>query len=250
MVLSFALAMLAPLACAAAAAPSPFDTPLKVARVALPRDPEFPQANPKVSCFYFPRFMVKEIDMGEVGANQLSILPTPSGSSKTTCRQANGPDERVVDAKDWSGYFGGVKGDYVIFSGDDGWNGGMGFAVYRAATGKKLFDDAYKTRFQSLEASPSGLTLRYLRVYAAQCSLNADAAGCWRQVRQETGLAGAAPPDCAALYAREVRRTPREAAQVRADPTVVDYPVTVTIQGGAKTLTRASGEAAGCRPAD
>jgi len=244
------LAVLAPAIADAAAASSPFDAPLKVVRVPLPRDPGIPKSRPKISCFYYPRFMVKEIDLGEVGAEQLSILPTPGGSAKTECRQANSPGEHVVDPKNWSGYVEGVKGDYVIFSADDGWNGGMGFAVYGAASGKKLFDDAVKSRLQSLAATPTSLTLRYLRTYSAKCSIDADAAGCWRQIRQATGLSSAAPPDCAALYAREARRTPKDAAQVRADPTVIDYPVTVMIQAGGATIAAASGKAAGCRPAD
>jgi hypothetical protein len=113
-----------------------------------------------------------------------------------------------------------------------------------------VFDDAAKGHFQALRATPSGMTMRYLRVYAAKCSLNADAGGCWRQIRQATGLTGTAPPNCTALYAHEARRTPKDAARVRADPTVIDYPVTVTIQSGAKTITPASGKAAECRPAD
>jgi hypothetical protein len=235
---------------APAAAPSPFDAPLKVVRVALPPDRDNPQARPKVSCFYFPRFLVKEIDLGEVGAAQLSILPLAAAPAKTPCRQQNSPGERVVAPTDWTGYFDGVRGGYVIFSAEDGWNGGMGFAVFSAATGKKVFDDAVKTRFEGLDATSSGLKLRYLRVYAAKCSLIADRAGCWQAIRQATGLTSATAPGCAALYAREAKRTPSFAAQVRNDPTVIDYPVTVTVEGAAAKITPASGKANACRPAD
>lgn len=247
--LCLTLGALAP-ARSVAAATSPFDAPLKVVRVPLPRDADNPKSRPKVSCFYFQRFMVKEVDLGEVGAQQLSILPTPAGPAKVACREANGPGERVVDPKDWSGYFDGVRGAYVIFTSGDGWNGGMGFAVYSAATGKKVFDDTYRSRFQSLEPAPAGLTLRYLRVYAAQCSIGSDAAGCWRQIRRATGLTDSMPPDCAALYVGETRRTPKFAARARNDPTVVDYPVTVAVRGDAATITPASAKAAACRPAD
>jgi hypothetical protein len=229
------------------APPSPFDPPSKTVHTLLPRDRDNPQSRPKVTCAYFPRFMVKEIDLGEVGASQLSVL---TGSGSPPCRQANAPGERVVSPTTWSGYFAGAKGDYVIFTADDGWNGGMGFAVFSAQSGRKLFDDTYKTRFQSVQTSAAGLVLRYRRVYAAKCSIAADAAGCWAKVRKDTGLSAAAPPDCRAAYAREARRTPKLAAQVRGDPTVIDYEALVTLQGGHPVIRPASGPPADCRLAD
>jgi len=234
---------------AQSAAP-PFDKPLKTVRIPLPRDPDNPQARSRLSCFYFPQFMVKEIDLGEVGADQLSIIPAPGGSSSLACRRENIPSEQVIAARDWSGYFEGAKGGYAIFDAEDGWNGGVGFAVYDARTGKKLFDDAFKTRLRSLEVDLSGLTMRYLRVFAAKCSLAADAAGCWGQIMQQTSLSAAAPPDCAALYAREAKRTPKFAARVRTDPTIVDYDVRVVIRAGVATITPVSTKAAACRPSD
>jgi hypothetical protein len=191
--------------------------------------------------------MVKEVDLGEVGASQLSVLP---GSGSPLCRQANAPGERVISPTTWSGYFAGVRGDYVIFTADDAWNGGMGFAVFSAQSGQKLLEDAYKTRFQSAQASPAGLALRYRRVYAAKCSIMADAAGCWGHVRKETGLPAATPPDCRAAYAREARRTPKLAAQVRNDPTVIDYEVLASVQGGHPVIRPAAGPPVDCRLAD
>lgn len=245
-----ALAMLALTAGqAGAATPSPFDTPLKILRTPLPKDPDNPQARPKVTCAYYPRFMVKEVDRGEEGAFQLSILPTPGGPGQTTCRRENAPGERVVSPDEWTGYFDGVKGDYVIFTADDGWNGGLGFAVVDPKTGKKLFDDALLGEFRDVSAGPSGLVLKYRRVYAAKCSLRADAGGCWRQIVHDTSLSGPAP-DCAAAYDREARRTPKFARQVRDDPTVVNYAAEAVVGRAGATIKPAPGKAADCRPAD
>lgn len=229
-----------------AAPASPFDLPLKTVKVPLPRDPDNPQSKPKVTCAYYRDFMVKEVDLGEEGADQLSILPAPA----VTCQRANAKGEKVVSANDWSGYFAGVRGGYVVFTGDDGWNGGMGFAVFDAHSGRKLFDDAYKTRFKALEASSGGLVLHYRRVYAAKCSLRADPNGCWAAIRRDTGLEGVHGPDCAADYAREARRTPKLAAQVRAVPTVVDYDVMATLQSGHAAIHPAPGLAPTCHLAD
>jgi hypothetical protein len=247
--LALAMAVLSAPFAAGAAAPSPFDSPLKIARVPLPKDPDNPPAKPKVTCAYYPRFMVKEVDLGEIGAAQLSVLPIPDRAAKTPCRRDNSAGELVVSPDDWTGYFDGVKGDYVVFTAEDGWNGGLGFAVISARSGKKLFDDALLGQFRLVAAGPNGLTLRYRRVYAAKCSLRADAAGCWRQIVRDTGLSGPAP-DCNAAYAREARRTPKFARQVRDDPTVVDYDAEALVGAGTKTIKPLSGKAPDCRPAD
>jgi hypothetical protein len=238
------------LACAApslGATPSPFDPPLKIVRAPLPRDADNPRSRPKVSCFYFPRFMVKQVDLGEEGAAQLSILP---GAPATACRQANAPGERVISPDDWTGYFDGVRGDYAVFTAEDGWNGGMGFAVFDARTGRKVFDDAAKARFRSVQASSDGLVLRYRRVFTPKCSLIVDRAGCWRAIRRQTGLAGDRPPDCSAAYDREARRTPKFAAQLRDDPTVIDYEALATLRNSHATIRTAPGDLATCHPAD
>jgi hypothetical protein len=233
----------------AAAAPSLFDAPLKTVRIALPKDPDNPKAKPKVTCAYYPRFMIKEVDLGEIGAAQLSIQPTADRGTRTPCRRDNLSGELVVAPDDWTGYFDGVKGDYAVFTAEDGWNGGMGFVVIGARTGKKLFDDALVGSFRRISDGPGGLTLRYRRVYAAKCSLRADAVGCWRRIVRDTGLSGP-PPDCGAAYAREARRTPKFARQVRDDPTVVEYDAEALVGTGRKSISPLAGKAPVCRPAD
>ena len=243
--MSLPLAALPPLTARAAAL---FDKPEEVVRVPLPRDPQNPQAKARLSCIYFSRFMVKEVDLGEKGAEQLSILPL-AGDRKPVCRRQNAADERVVAADDWSGYFKGVKGDFVFFDADDGWNDGIGFAVVAAASGKKLFDDVAKS-IAAVTLSADGVSVRYVRVFGASCSLKADPALSWQQVRRDTALADAAPPDCNALYEKEQRRTPAAAQQVIADPTIIDYEAVATITTDANKLAPVSGTALGCRPAE
>jgi hypothetical protein len=226
-----------------------FDKPAKAVHLPLLADPANPQAKAQLSCFYYPHFMVKEVDLGELGSEQLSLTPIASGQKKPACRSENSPDEKIVSPDDWSGYFWGVKGGYVFFSAEDGWNGGMGFAVFTAADTKKIFEDTAKT-WRSIQLTSSGLTLRYRRVYGASCSLRADEATCWRQIKQDTGLTAAAAPDCAATYAAEQKRTPAFAQQVLTDPSVFDYDVNVTIEAGAAKTTPTSGKILACRPAD
>ncbi len=235
--------------CGANASAELFDAPKKLVRLSLPSDPANPQAKAQLSCFYYPHFMVKEIDLGELGAQQLSIAAIASGQASPDCRRANSTNEKLISPDDWSGYVWGVKGSYVFFSAEDGWNGGMGFAVFTAAEGKKIFEDAAKT-WRSIQLSATGLAVGYQRVYGASCSLRADEAACWQRIKRETGLAGASAPDCTAAYLAEQKRTPAFAQQVLGDPSVLDYDVNVTIDAGAAKIVPVSGKALNCRPAD
>jgi hypothetical protein len=232
----------------AAAATALYDKPAKVQHLPLPSDPQNPQAKTELSCIYFRHFMVKEVDLGEKGADQLSILPLAAGLPMPVCRRENAADEKVVSPNDWSGYFDGVKGSYVFFSADDGWNDGMGFAVFAAADAKKLFDDVAK-KWRSIALTPSGIAMRYERVYGATCSLQADRAGCWRKIKQDTGLEGAAP-DCTAAYKLEEKRTPTMVQSVIDDPTVIDYEAVASIDASGVKIAPVTGKAMACRPSE
>jgi len=234
-----------------AAAANLFDTPAKTIHLPLPADPANPTDKAQLSCFYFPRFMVKEVDLGEVGAEQLSIVPvaTGAGAKKPVCKRENVDGEKVVSAEDWGGYFWGAKGNYVFFSSEDGWNGGMGFAVFDLDA-KKLFEDTAKT-WHSIQVVEGGATLRYQRVYEAPCSIKGeDGEGCWSQIQKDTGLADTPAPDCTAPYEAEQRRTPNLAQQVLNDPTVFDYDVSVTLGAPGHMTKPASDKVLNCRPAE
>jgi len=221
---------------AAAGGTDVFDKPLDKAVVKLPADPDNPQAKPKRSCSYYPRFMVKEVDLGEVGASELSITPLPKTGGKPGC-DAKSAGAMIVNPEDWSGYFAGAKGEFVFFTSEDGVNGGMPFAVYSAGNGKKLFEETAGTElFHSLALSGDGITLRYRRVLKAPCSLYADAAGCWRKIMAVTLLPASAKPDCADAYKKEMKRTPQFAKDIPATPTIVAYNVEAHYVGGKLTF--------------
>jgi hypothetical protein len=225
-----------------------FDKPVETAKVPLVPDPVNSKAQPNVSCSYYRGFMVKQIDLGEVGASQLSIVPV-SGAQGPRCVQSNTSSENVIDAKEWSGYFKGVKGDYVFFDADDGVNGGLGFAVYKGPDGKKMFEDVAKS-WRTIEIKGMELRLRYVRTYAAGCSIFADAAGCWAKIKQDTGISQSTPPDCSAAYMAEQKRMQGNkdftAGQIAAIPSVIDYEVETAVDGARHTITPLPGRLA-CR---
>jgi hypothetical protein len=190
-------ALLAPGTVAAKSANSVFDPPLDAQKRALPAAKNAAKAT--LTCSYYPHFMVKQIDEGEVGAAQLSIVPGEA-AHKPACQRANLPAEKVIDVKDWSGYFKGVKGDYVFFDAGDGVNGASGFAVFAAADAKKLMEDSALGDLQGAALDGATLTLHYKRSFSADCSAPHDGAGCWTKIAAATGLDAHAQPDCAAGY--------------------------------------------------
>ena len=116
-----------------------FDNPVRRQTVDLGPSPSGPATTAKVKCYFFPEFMVKEVDMGEVGAERLGILPvTPSSSGK--CVKAADAEEKVIRSDDWSGYFMGVRKNYVFFGAADRINSSLPFAVFDAGTGKTLWE--------------------------------------------------------------------------------------------------------------
>jgi hypothetical protein len=242
-----------------------FDKPVRKQRVDLGK-----AANPlsdrhRVTCYFFPNFMVKEVDMGEVGAERLGILPvTPQSTGK--CVRARGKEEIVIPAEQWSGYFMGVKDGYVFFSGDDLWNGATPFAIFDSTTGKKLFEDSVKADI-AFTANGQIVSMRYLRVVSDDCFILKDAA-CWQRMAAKYGLETAAAPDChkgyeasaesmakgrctaqrAPLAACLKKERPLALKQALDSPSVISYPVEVEL--GATPSAKPTGAAAGCWPAD
>jgi hypothetical protein len=260
-------AFLAPGAIAAKSANPIFDPPLDTQKRTLPASKDTPKST--MTCSYYPHFMVKQIDAGEVGAAELSIVPGEA-THKPPCQRATLPGEKVLDAKDWSGYFKGVKGDYAFFDADDGVNGGLGFAVFAAAGARKLFEDSALGDLQDVTLDGATLTLRYKRSFPADCSLPHDGAGCWTKIAAAAGLDAKAQPDCAASYlkAKNELAKGRCAAQGKANaaclaaalkeigaqhwdeaPSVIVYDAQSVLQAGQSAIKPLGGELA-CHPSD
>ena len=218
-------AFLAPGAIAAPSANALFDPPLATQKRALPAAKGAPKAT--LTCNYYPRFMVKQIDEGEVGAAQLSIV-AGDAAHKPACQRANLPGEKVIDPRDWSGYFKGVKGDYALFDSEDGVNGALGFAIF-AADGKKLFEDSAIGDFRAGAGARRGAALLtppcYGReVFGRLLAVPHDGAGCWSKIAAtRTGSSeGPRLPRSRRLRLSEgqARIGEGDAARRRAKPTV------------------------------
>jgi hypothetical protein len=243
-----------------------FDKPVRKQRVELGKAANPLSDRTRVTCYFFPSFMVKEVDLGEKGADRLGIVPvTPQSTGK--CTRARSKDEIVVPAKDWSGYFLGVKNGYVFFSGDDLWNGGQSFAIFDSTAGRKLFEDSAKAGITFFTRPDKTITMQYLRVVTDDCAILKDAA-CWQRMAGKYGLDNAAAPDCrkgyetiaesmakercaaqrAPLAACLKKERPLAVKQANDSPSVISYPVEVELK--ATPSAKPTGAAVGCWPAD
>ncbi|EJT07089.1 hypothetical protein [Rhizobium sp. CCGE 510] len=204
----------------------PFDKPIKLDVVALPKDELNPDAKPKITCSRYPAFMVKEVDLGEVGAEKLALL-----AADAPCERA-GARERVIE-DDTAGYLMGVRGGFVFFRAADGWNGGLPFVVYDAATGERLLDDSLDgDNFAAISSGKGELTLEFPRVYTASCSLYLEGTACARTITADTGLSPQRLPDCTAAYKAEIKRSPDHASEIEKLSSVIVYPVELAYAAG------------------
>ena len=253
------VAALASFACAES-----FDRPVSKRVVNLGKSPHTPGQNAKVSCYYFADFMIKEIDMGEKGADRLSITPVAKGAPPR-CSKLKAKTEKIVEAAEWSGYFKGVKAGYIFFDSDDHYNNGSPFAVYDAA-GKKLFEDSSEDPLVFMQAPDKTWQITYTRVVEAGCVLIANT-DCWDGLKKKLGVEGP-QPDCRKGYADQTkayanescknlkggrdeciaRETTRMQQQMKDDPSIIAYPVETALGVHPEAKPR-PGEVS-CWPAD
>jgi hypothetical protein len=231
--------------------------------------PQNPNAKRQVSCFYYRSIVVKQVDYGEVGAERLALLPVLSGNA-TPCRVVRETNEYVIPPDSWSGYFKGVKAEYVFFDAPDGTNGGLGFMVMRVYGRRTLFEDTAQHGIERMDIQEGTLRLRYQRVFAADCSVLTAGTACRARLVRDTGVAQASLSICAQGYqaARQTMARGRCNAQghkepacvsdelARLDaqkwddaPTVVVYEVEASLNDDGPLISR-RGDALACHPSD
>jgi hypothetical protein len=177
-----------------------FDKPVRKTVVNLGRSPYVMPNNPariQLSCFYYPDFMVKELDNpGLKGTLWVTITPVINGDAPK-CRLAHASTERFI-AKDGS-FFEGAKGALLFLGAQEGdENAGMPFRILDMSTRKKLFEDSayWDGHLEFVHASDGSMSLRYLRVVGGDCSIPKDGMSCWTKFRRHYGLGLAIVPTC------------------------------------------------------
>ena len=224
--------------------PTQFDEPVAIDNLDLPADKANPDAKHVVNCDRFKGFMVKEVDLGELGAEKLAILPEAAKCVR------DDPKEKPVK-EDLARYFLGTKGNLVFFQAADGWNGGMPFVVIDATSMKKLFEDSFEGEdFEAINVDGANVTIDYTRTYSADCSLYLDGTACAKKLNETLGLGTVAKlPECGPAYDAEKKRTPDYAKEIEQLPSVISYQATLKYDGKAVTVTPRAGDTT-CRVPD
>jgi len=240
--LRFAIGRMAPVTCRnAGEVTGQFDRATRAEVELAEKDTGFDMKG-KLTCLRYPNFALKELDLGEKGAAGLFIA-----SSEGPCQLNPALDRRIEDER--AGYLWGAVGPYAFFRGADGWNGGLPFVVYDARTGTRLMEDVLAGEFSALALVGEELTLRYRRIFAAECSLIAAPESCSATLRRELGLDADRPmPDCRAAYQPAIAADPDAAETIEAWPSVIEYPVERILSDDGTSAVAIEGDIT-CRPA-
>ena len=187
-------------------------------------------ARKTLTCYYYPRVMIKEYDIGGSGAVGLSMLSV--SGEPPACKPSRQSGERVIDVSEWEGYLEGVKDALVFFGPPDDFNGHSPFAVFHSVSGKKLFEDSayggtvpsssYRASRLQILSMPDAYVLRYLRVADADCNLHSEGAACWKKIEAELGLQSDMPACTGYDHIAELVGTDDVES-------VIAYPVEVTL---------------------
>jgi hypothetical protein len=214
------------------AAAESFDKPVRKTIVSLGWSPTLMPNNRRriqLSCFYYPTFMVKELnDPGEKGTQWVTIDPILTGHTPS-CSQSHGSSNHFVAKDGW--YFIGAKGLLLFFEAADGTSGGMPFRILDSKTGKKIFEDTvwWEDHLKFVTKPDGKLAIKYLRLVEGDCSLPKDGMSCWNKFRQQYGLAVDTPPECTG-YRREGEKEwvvgdEGEPTEERTTASAIAYPV-------------------------
>jgi len=245
-----------------------FDKPLEVRRVHLKPGPKDLWEKAELTCYRFPKFTVKQFDIGEIGA-ELSIIPIQA-NLVPACERAKQMNEYVIPGDFWTGYFKGVKSDFIFFDDSDGNNGGMKFMVLRQSDNKKLFEDTAENGFQSISVKNGQLEMRYLRVFVSDCSMVSAEDVCRDSIEKKIQVSLEPLSFCGKQYEAAKRSLAKARCEAQSEtswacidteltninaqkwdeaPTVVVYGVEVSI-GDAAPILKPRGKAMDCHPAD
>lgn len=175
------------------------EAPEKVERVELP--PRCAVCPPgRVTCSWYPGYMVREVDLGDIGAEAIAIVPRGGKRADPACgRERVRGEISITGAADpWTGYFEGARGGFALFRAPEPRGDAFAFAVYDVETGERvLADEAIGTGKVTGRAGRVGLS--YVRRTVAPCSPLAEGEACWQRIRTALGVGGE-PPDCAEPY--------------------------------------------------
>ena len=249
----------------------PFEKAADTRTVKLQPAATDPGSSKEVRCFYFPSVMVKEIDEGEIGDQQISYILLGPGQTIPDCAEKAIAGERKLPAEE--SYFWGVAADSLFLIDADSANRTIGFRIYEPQSSRELFHDTIKldSRLRDATMKTGKLRLSYTRAVTGYCSVVTGGETCWRAIAGKMQMPETPPPpDCSAGYEAALRRLAEEACKAQsgekaecleretkerstgweAAPSVVGYDVDVVVGPTDEVARTFSGGPIACWPSD
>jgi hypothetical protein len=250
----------------------PFEKAADTKTVKLDPAATEPGSSKEVRCFYFSHVLVKEIDEGEIGDQQISYMILGPGQAIPDCAEKPIAGEKKLRSDE--SYFWGTAADRLFLVDADGANGTIGFRVYDPQSSRELFHDTIKldSRLREITADAGKLHLSYTRAVTGSCSVVTGGETCWRAITGKMQMPETAPPDCRAGYDAAMRRQVEEACSGQGGdsdkaeclqretkdrstgwetaPSVVSYDVDVVVGPTDEVARNFSGGPVACWPSD
>ena len=226
-----------------------YDAPMDMAGVDLGPSRTASEQNNAVRCHTYRGMMVKEVDLREVGDEQISLIPV-GPRAFPPCQRAALPGERIVSPEVWRGYFAGMFSRFAVLRAADGSNGGIEFAVWPVTLQAPVYVSTASGPLRFDFGAAGRVVLRFDRLYLADCSVPAGGAACAQAIARETAAQAVAVDLCLLGYEAARRMQARRYCEAEDDasdacfqkamrnlpaltkvPSVIAIPTDVTLQG-------------------
>jgi hypothetical protein len=213
-----------------------FDTPANVITIPANGDQD------AITCTFYTDVMIRISGTDTPAPDNAMLLQRQAAPAEIACAKPLGGVELPTSGFDLSGR----KGNFLIFEATDP-TGASELIVFDALSGRKLFDDG-ESRITAAEDTQGTLRLRYIRAINGTCSLLADRNGCWSALLASGQIPrGVFPgPPTRETCARSYRQAASPAVPDD-DPSMISYPVAVTLDGSGHASVRVAGPI-GCDP--
>lgn len=214
-----------------------FDQPAKVLTVPPNLD------NDAVTCTFYADVMVRVSGTDTPAPDDAMLLPRPVAPSGAACAAQ---PSHAVELPSTGFDLSGRKGNFLVFEASDP-TGAGGMIIFDARSGRKLFEDG-ESSIIAVAVTQGALRLRYTRAVNASCSLLANRDGCWSTLLASGQIPrGVFPGPPAREICATTYRPNGSPAVPGDDPSMVSYPVSLTLDSAGHASVQAVGPI-GCDP--
>ena len=193
-----------------------YDPPLDLREVDLGPAHTSSEVRAGLRCHYYRGFMVKEVDLGDLGDAQTSFVPAPPGNFPP-CQRADLLGEVIIPGDAWRGYFSGAISRYAVFRAADTVNGALWFAVFQVNGRAPIYVSATVGPLRLDLGAAGRILIRFDRRFDGGCSVPREGAVCARSIAVASGAPQISVDLCTVGYEAARRYQARSYCEAEAD---------------------------------